>query len=419
MQAWRWALAQLTRRLWLRASLYGLAGVAAALLAAAFSPFVPDALAKPFGGGTVNSLLNVLASSLLSVATFSAAAMLTAYTNVSQGATPRAAALVSGDSQAQGALASFIGAFLYSVVAFSALGTGYYANGGRAILFGVTLLMLAWVAITLLRWLDQLLTLAQVGHATGMVERATRKALEGPFGAALGLQDWTDPPDDAVAVVAGAVGYVRNVDLGALRAVAAREGLELWVVCVPGGFAHASRALLRVRGDRPLSTSIHGDLRAAFDIGEARSFDQDPRFGFVVLGEIASRALSPGINDPGTAVDVIGTAARLLTAYQARAGGPSGDPNDGAVRVLPLAYADLLDDVFRPIASDGASSFAVVVRLQKALAGLAEDAAETPQVRAALEHVSQDAAARAQTALSFDADKAELLRVVADLQSSF
>lgn len=46
MQAWQWALAQLTRRLWLRVSLYGVAGVAAALLAAAFSPFVPDALAK-------------------------------------------------------------------------------------------------------------------------------------------------------------------------------------------------------------------------------------------------------------------------------------------------------------------------------------------------------------------------------------
>ena len=250
MQAWRWALAQLTRRLWLRASLYGVAGVAAALLAAAFSPFVPDALAKPFGGGTVNSLLNVLASSLLSVATFSAAAMLTAYTNVSQGATPRAAALVSGDSQAQGALASFIGTFLYSVVAFSALGTGYYANGGRAILFGVTLLMLAWVAITLLRWLDQLLSLAQVGHAIGMVERATLKALQGPFGAALNAADWSEPPAGTVAVEAGAVGYVRNVDLGALWAVAAREGLEVWVTCPPGGFPHASRALLRVRGDR-------------------------------------------------------------------------------------------------------------------------------------------------------------------------
>ena len=392
-----------------------MAGVAAALWAAAFSPFVPDALAKPFGGGTVNSLLNVLASSLLSVATFSAAAMLTAYTNVSQGATPRAAALVSGDSQAQGALASFIGAFLYSVVAFSALGTGYYANGGRAILFGVTLLMLAWVAITLLRWLDQLLSLAQVGHAIGMVERATLKALEGPFGAALNTADWSEPPAGTVAVEAGAVGYVRNVDLGALRAVAAREGLEVWVTCPPGGFTHASRALLRVRGDRALSTRTHGDLRAAFDVGDARSFDQDPRFGFVVLGEIASRALSPGINDPGTAVDVIGTAVRLLTAYRVQARDASGAAGDGAVRVSPPAYADLLDDVFRPIASDGASSFAVAVRLQKALAALAEDAGAEPSVQAALRSTSEVAVARACAALSYEPDKADLLDLVSRL----
>ena len=377
MQAWRWALAQLTRRLWLRASLYGVAGVAAALLAAAFSPFVPDALAKPFGGGTVNSLLNVLASSLLSVATFSAAAMLTAYTNVSQGATPRAAALGDGDSQAQGALASFIGAFLYSVVAFSALGTGYYANGGRAILFGVTLLMLAWVAITLLRWLDQLLSLAQVGHATGQWSSAPPfKALQGPFGVGLACEDWSEPPDDALAVEAGAVGYVRNVDLGALRAVAAREGLQLWVVCVPGGFAHAGPGpAAGAWRPRPLDAHSRRPARRLRRRRRALLRSGTHASASWCWGEIASRALSPGINDPGTAVDVIGTAVRLLTAYRVQARDASGAAGDGSVLVPPVTYADLLDDVFRPIASDGASSFAVAVRLQKALAGLAADAA--------------------------------------------
>lgn len=139
----------------------------------------------------------------------------------------------------------------------------------------------------------------------------------------------------------------------------------------------------------------------------------------MVLGELASRALSPGINDPGTAVDVIGTAVRLLTAYRVQARDASGAAGDGSVLVPPVAYADLLDDVFRPIASDGATSFAVAVRLQKALAGLAADAAGTPQVRAALQHVSQDPAARADAGLSFDADKTELHRLVADLRPMF
>ena len=379
MQAWRWALSQLTRRLWIRASLYGAVGVAAALLAAMFSPFVPDAFAKPFGGGTVNALLNVLASSLLAVATFSTAAMLTAYTNVSQGATPRAAALITSDSQAQGALATFIGAFLYSVVAFSALGTGYYANGGRAILFAVTLVMLAWVAITLLRWLDQLLSLAQVGHAVDMVERALLEAMKGRFGAKLDEGAWSDPPEAAMTVEAGEVGYVRNVDVDALAKVAEEEGLQVWVVRSPGGFVNARGALLKVVGDRAVPSDVVHRLRRAFDVGGARSFDQDPRFGFVVLGEIASRALSPGINDPGTAVDIVGTSVRLLTAWRRAVAARPAPPPNPRVRLQPISYADLLDDVFRPIATDGASSLTVAMRLQKGLGRAPRRRRRTPR----------------------------------------
>ena len=143
MSNWRFFIQRLTEKLWIRAELYAGFGVTMALVAALFSNFVPDSLAKPFGGGTVTGLLNILASSLLAVATFSVTALLAAFTNISSGATPRAAILVAGNRPAQGALATFVGAFLYAVVGYSALGTGYYAEGGRAILFFVTLIMLA------------------------------------------------------------------------------------------------------------------------------------------------------------------------------------------------------------------------------------------------------------------------------------
>ena len=405
MKAWRWALSQVMRRLWMRASLYGVFGLAAALLAAAFSPLVPDALAKPFGGGVVTSLLDVLATSLLAVATFSTAAMLTAYTNVSQGATPRAAALITGDNRAQGALSSFIGAFIYSVVAFSAIGTGYYANGGRAILFAVTLVMLAWVAITLLRWLDQLLDLAQVGHAVDQVERSARAAICGRFGARLDPACWSEPPKDALPVEAAKVGYVRNIDLDALDALASREGLQIWVATAPGAFVHARRALVHLSADRALGSDIPTKIRAAFDIGHARSFDQDPRFGFVVLGEVASRALSPGINDPGTAVVVVAAATRLLTDWREACEARPAQTAPPAVRLRPIAYTDLLDDVFRPVATDGASSLTVALRLQKALRGLHLDAEAHPEMTAALDQAARMAAERTLAALTFEPDK--------------
>ena len=47
---------------------------------------------------------------------------------------------------------------------------------------------------------------------------------------------------------------------------------------------------------------------------ESRTYDQDPRFGLTVLTEIAERALLPAVNDPGTAIDILGRSVRLLSA---------------------------------------------------------------------------------------------------------
>lgn len=65
--------------------------------------------------------------------------------------------------------------------------------------------------------------------------------------------------------------------------------------------------------DSNVSSAVEmSQIARAFLIGDERTFDDDPRFGLVVLSEIASRALSPAVNDPGTAIDIIGTFVRLF-----------------------------------------------------------------------------------------------------------
>jgi uncharacterized membrane protein len=46
-----------------------------------------------------------------------------------------------------------------------------------------------------------------------------------------------------------------------------------------------------------------------------RYFDEDPRFGLITLSEIASRALSPAVNDPGTAIQIISSYVRLFSLW--------------------------------------------------------------------------------------------------------
>lgn len=119
------------------------------------------------------------------------------------------------------------------------------------------------------------------------------------------------------------------------------------------------------------------DLKAiadAFVIGDSRVFDQDPRFGLIVLSEIASHALSPAVNDPGTAIAVVHTSLRLLIIWhqcvEAEGAGPREVTYD-RVAVPELALTDVFEDAFAAIARDGAGTVEVVVRLLKALEALA------------------------------------------------
>src|SRR5690606_39284926 len=99
-----------------------------------------------------------------------------------------------------------------------------------------------------------------------------------------------------------------------------------------------------------LSDEEAAALQDCFTIGDTRTFEQDPELGLVVLAEIASRALSPAVNDPGTAIDVIGTATRLLAHWQDSDEEGAGHVPFHRVHVPPLLPAKLFDDAFRPIA---------------------------------------------------------------------
>ena len=83
---------------------------------------------------------------------------------------------------------------------------------------------------------------------------------------------------------------------------------------LPGNFIYDGTVLARASRHLPDAARF----QAAFTIGDERSFEQDPRFGLVVMTEIASRALSAATNDSGTALDVVGRTIRLLTLWTKR-----------------------------------------------------------------------------------------------------
>ncbi|PLX65382.1 MAG: DUF2254 domain-containing protein, partial [Vibrio alginolyticus] len=174
---WQWLLKQMTRKLWVRTSLYALLAVATALISIVLNQFITLPPAINVSKDLLNNILNILATSMLAVTTFSLNIMVSAYSAASAGVTPRATKLLMEDSTTQNALATFLGSFLFSLVGIIALGIGAYHQQAQIYLFIVTIAVIVMIILTLLRWIQHLSVLGRVSETTSYVEQALLDAI--------------------------------------------------------------------------------------------------------------------------------------------------------------------------------------------------------------------------------------------------
>ena len=396
-----WLLSRIKRQLWWQAVLFCILGIATALVATVSDRFLPWSLPIEVSREAVDSLLNIIASSMLAVTTFSLGAVTSAFGAATSNVTPRATKLLMEDKVTHNVLSTFIGAFIFSIVGIIVLRTGSYGDEGRAVLFVITIGVIVLIVVQLLRWINHLLSLGRVGTTIDRVEAATREAitlrLSVPY---LGANPWRDatPPEGAHPIVSDEIGYLQFADIYALSNLCETLDLTGYLPINAGHFCYEGTVLMYVVG--PIDDEVRARLKDQFVIGATRTFDQDPRFGLAVMAEVASRALSPATNDPGTALDVIGRQTRLLSQWgKGRDDVPVDYPR---LHVSPIADADLFEDAFMLPARDGAHLIEIQLRLQKSLAALQQSG--SPAFRAAARQQAEMAYERAKIALTTPCD---------------
>lgn len=373
MSRWRLVLEILSTRLWIRASVFGVLAVITALLSIYVRGYIPEDVPRKIGADAVDGILNILASSMLAVTIFSVSTMVSAYGAATDNVTPRATKLLIEDKISHNALSTFIGAFIFSIVSIVALTTGAYGDAGRLVLFFVTVLVIFAIVVTLLRWVEYLSRLGRVNETIERVEdvvvTAFRERLAHPYLDARPRLS-SDAPAGATPLMADRVAYVQHIDIASLNEAVAASGGQAHVEAMPGKFVHPGQPLAWLQG--VADEACVAQARSAFILGRERSFRQDPRFGMAVLAEIASRALSAAVNDPGTAIHVIGVGLRVLLLWRERAELRETDEvRFPGVHVPGLQIGDLFDDFFSPIERDGAAAVEVGLMLQKAYGALA------------------------------------------------
>ncbi|WP_027245625.1 DUF2254 domain-containing protein [Leisingera daeponensis] len=361
-------LRRIARKLWFRVVLISVLSLLALLLAPLAKPLLPDSLSEDFGREAVLPVLTILASGMLAVTTFSLNVMVSAYRTAASMATPRVYRLLLEDTVTHRVLATFVGGFIFSLSGVILFRARYYTPEGALVVFGITIVVVFLIVGAILRWIDHLSGLGSMDHTLRLIESRTRDSMRARLDApCLGGQcsDSGGVPAGAVVIPAARSGFVRFAGMAQLDELAQEAGTEITLARAPGEYI--------LRG-QPVAWATGGDndfckaASKAVDIGDVRSFDQDPSFGLTLLAETAQRALSPGINDPGTAIEVMGRLGRLLwETMPADEISSTRKPDFPNVKVPPVTARHLLRCAFPPIARSGSESPSVMGWMQKTL----------------------------------------------------
>jgi len=169
-----------------------------------------------------------------------------------------------------------------------------------------------------------------------------------------------------VPVATPGSGYVQAVDLDGLLSIAEEKDLFLRLRLRAGQFAVAGRAVAEVAPAATLDQELAERIAGAYLIGPERTPTQDPEFAVNQLVELALRALSPGINDPFSAINCIERLGSSLALLAGRTL-PSRFVRDQyeKVRIItePYTYRGIVDAAFNQIRQGARCNAAVIFRL--------------------------------------------------------
>ncbi len=284
-------------------------------------------------------------------------------------------------------LAVFMATFVYAITTLSAIQPGNEAVDPFEpfIAYYVLLVLVGATLVMFIGYVSHVVRLIRIHHVLDQVVQETSQAISRADHQVQERRDVAAPATSPVTalVTAGRHGVVNLVDLHALAAIGDRTDTRIHLRARVGEHLAAPQVLAEVVGG---SGSALDEVRRHVHLAPDRTVRQDPAFGLRQIVDVATRALSPAVNDPTTAVQAIDRITELLFDLAGRPDPPTHWlGSSGVVRVVQPVHSweELVDLAFDEIRQFGAGSIQVSRRLAAALDDLA--AATEPRRRAPLE----------------------------------
>lgn len=344
------------------------------------------------------TILATIAGSMMGVAATTFSITMVAVTSAAGQYGPRLIGNFMRDRGNQVTLGTFTSTFIYCLLILRVARTGDSGQGEDMVAeFVPNISLLTAMGLTLMSvgvliyFIHHVPETLNVGNITGRVGRRLRKDIEALYPENLGDQD-TDKDVDlddysleaAVEINSKAEGYIQTLNEGSLLQLAKDQNAVIKIEYRPGDFVTRDDVLVRVwpQGDEEMDEDACQRYRNAYAMGQDRTAHQNILFLADELVEILARALSPGVNDPFTAINCINWYHSAFKVFL-RGDMPSAyrRDDDGTLRVIAYPidferFASVICDQSRAyIASDRNTTLKMMTVLTE-LAGETEAGAD-------------------------------------------
>ncbi|MGO9718368.1 MAG: DUF2254 domain-containing protein [Steroidobacteraceae bacterium] len=323
-------------------------------------------------------ILATIAGSIMTVVSIVFAILLMTLTLASMQFSPRILLSFVQDRVTQWTLGIFLGTFAYCMAALPAARSFPHPFAPVAtVTFAMVLAVIcvAWLVF----FIYHISQAISVNHIVDRIARDTERVIDDimSYAKRYAHEPAGVPFDDnkrEIAVDSAVSGYIRYVDSGRLLYLARAFRLRVRILRRVGHFVPQGVALFEVSPQERLDPERTVELRSAFDIGPARTMQQDVEFGVIQIVDIALKAISSAVNDPSTAITCVDQLGRILIRFVNRHAPVSllCDPPHVVRVIVPWIGTDsLLDTAFEQIRHYSMSDIAVSLRLLRALDDIA------------------------------------------------
>jgi uncharacterized membrane protein len=345
--------------------------------------------------GTARDLLSTLLSGMITMTSLVVSITVVVLALAAGQLGPRLVWIFVRDRQIQAVLGLFLATILYNLVVLRSLDVQQRPDEvpHLAVTAGSALVVVCLFA--LLFYLHKISRSIISDTVVHRVARELEQAVSrlAPDGAVDEPEPAALVGDDRIAswVALDRGGYVQVIDHDALVRLGREANVRLRVAVRPGEFVLRAGRHVGVLPARELREDEVRAIRAAFVIGPERSPAQDLAYSIRHLVEIALRALSPGINDPFTAIAALDhLAAALEVVFHRSPGQAIHRDRDGVVRVVAAVddARGVLGTALGQIREAGQANAAILAEIAELLGKLAPSARTGARRDAVLEHLA-------------------------------